>query len=525
MRKISVKTICLIYTLLVLLAAAAMTSSLSYLVLSTALLLVVPFAAIRPRSPGFNIVIDLAVIFLAPLSLEPGLARLTVLPAAATQLLATIAVLPVYYRLDLDLREHARSLPLTVKGKGVRRITTASVALLVAALTVMIIAPLVNRLVLLLSGGSLLLYLLGGLVWIWLSVPNRPFSADAVTKRIIAGTGGSATLRLTSRASVALRTCLRPADPWVQVAAPETVLRPGRGQMDINFTPPLAGQSRPRLQATAMDLRGLVRVTQLLDPLQLHIIPRAKYAAWLALKYLEQTNSGAIPEVKFRQPIARPKRGTEYHASRSYQPGDPLRDIDWKHTLKLSQLIVREFQEAGEPAAIIAVNLSVADDEEADELAFNLITAALTMARENIPTALTAYNHREVILSRGITEPMEMLRQALALVKEIAVVKFTDRYLEPVDIARIRRNISHLQQTESEPAQKLLDILNFEHHAIEEVARNHPATLALTGTARQVPAPAMILLVSHLNHDAEAVLVTGEKLARRKFTTLPVALA
>ena len=141
------------------------------------------------------------------------------------------------------------------------------------------------------------------------------------------------------------------------------------------------------------------------------------------------------------------------------------------------------------------------------------------------PTALAAYNHRDVILSRGITEPLEMLRQALSLVKEINIVKFTDRYLEPIDIARIRRNINQLEQTESGPAHKLLDILNFEHLAIEEVARNHPATLALTGTARQVPAPAMILLISQLNHDVEAVLVTGEKLARRKYTTLPVAVA
>ncbi len=525
MRKISLKTICLIYILVVLLAAAAMTPGLSYLVLSIALLAVVLLVKIRPRSPGYSIVIDLAVIFLAPLALEPGLARLAALPVAATQFLAAITVLPFYYHLDCHLKEHARFLPLPVSGKEGRLLTTTFVALLAAALFVMLIAPLVNRLVLLLSGVSLLLYLLGGLLWIWLSVPNYPFSADAIMKRIITGTGGSATLRLTSRASLALRLCLRPADSWVRVTPQETTLHPGRSHLDINFTPPLAGQSRPRLQAMAIDQRGLVRATQTLEPLHLHIIPRAKYAEWLALKYLEQAGSGAISEVKFRQPFTRLKRGTEYHASRSYQPGDPLRDIDWKHTLKLSQLIVREFQETGEQAAIIAVNLSVADDKEADELAFNLITTALTLARENIPTALAAYNYRDVILSQGIIEPMEMLHQALTLVKEIASVKFTDRYLEPIDIARIRRNISQLKQTESEPAQKLLDILNFEHQAIEEVARNHPATLALTGTTRLVPAPAMILLVSQLNHDAEAVLVTGEKLARRNYTTVPVALA
>jgi uncharacterized protein (DUF58 family) len=225
------------------------------------------------------------------------------------------------------------------------------------------------------------------------------------------------------------------------------------------------------------------------------------------------------------QPIIKPKTGIEYQESRTYQPGDPLRDIDWKHTLKLSQLIVREYQDGGERAAIIAVNLAVADEEAMDKLAFNLITVALTLARENIPTALAAYNHQKVILSTGIIQSAEMLTRALSLVKEITIVKFTERLLEPTDIAKIRRNIRQLQQTESEPAQRLLDIFNFENRSIEEVARNHPVTLALATVTRNVPTPAIILLVSPLNHDAEAVLITAEKLARRNFNTMPVETA
>jgi len=188
----------------------------------------------------------------------------------------------------------------------------------------------------------------------------------------------------------------------------------------------------------------------------------------------------------------------------------------------LSQLIVKEYTEAGELATIIAVNLSVTDAEEADKLAFNLITVALTLAREGIPAALAAYNHQSVILSTAITDPSEILRQALLLVREINLVEFADRHLEPADIAKVRRNIIQLKQAESEPAQRLLGILNFEYRAIEETARNNPATMALSAVTKQTPAPAMILLVSQLNHDAEAILVTAEKLSKRKFTTIPV---
>ncbi len=42
---------------------------------------------------------------------------------------------------------------------------------------------------------------------------------------------------------------------------------------------------------------------------------------------------------------------------------------------------------------------------------------------------------------------------------------------------------------------------------------------------RHVPPPAIIVLVSQLNHDAEALLVTSEKLSKRGFTTISVEAA
>lgn len=498
-------------------------SPLSYLVLALVLLLAVLLTVIRPQTPGTNIVINLTVLFLAPLVLAPLLERLMPLPPAVAQIIAVVLVLPVLYRLDLNLRENVRHTAAFISGKGERHTTPVFVSLMVTAVAVMLLAPVVNRFVLLFAGIALLLYLQGTLIEVLLTIPRRPFATATLMRRIIVGTTGSTRLHLTSQTRNQMYSRLSFPVPWAQVTPSSVILNEGQTRLNLSFTPPLAGESRPQLQISALDPRGLIQINQTLEPLNLHIIPRAKYAAWLATKYLEQTTSGAMAAVNLQaQPFARPRRGIEYMESRTYQPGDTLRDIDWKHTLKLSQLIVREYQEAGEPAAIIAVNLAVADAGAADNLAFNLITVALTMARENIPTALAAYNHQSVVLNTGIIEPLEILRRALSLLREIMVVKFADRYLEPTDIAKIRRNIRQLQQTESEPARRLLDILNFEHRSIEQVARSHPATLALASATSRVPAPAMILLVSQLNHDTEAILVTAEKLARRMFTTLPI---
>jgi len=274
-----------------------------------------------------------------------------------------------------------------------------------------------------------------------------------------------------------------------------------------------------------MDPWGFIQVNQLLEPVALHVIPRAKYAEWLAMKYLEQTTAGTTAaSILPPKVIAIPKRGIEYFDSRTYQPGDYLRDIDWKHTLKLTQLIIKEYIEAGEQVAIIALNLSVTDAEAADKLAFNLITAAITLAQETIPTALAVYNHRRVVLTTAVIDPREILKQTLLLVEDITSVEFAHRFLQLPDIGKLRRNITQLKQATSEPAQRLFDMLNFEYQSIEKSAKNHPATLALSSATEHAPAPAIIVLVSQLNHDAEALLVTTEKLSRRKFTIIPLEI-
>jgi len=508
------------------LLAATITSSLPHSLLAPVLLLVMLFLTIRSLPPRLHVAITVAIVFLTPLVLTPPLARLTLLPPVTVQIISVVFILPVIYLLDHNLRQNAHQRLTFIKGRTGRHTTCTFVSLFISALVVMLLSPVLNKPTLLLAGITLALYLLGILIGIFLTIPRLPLTSTTMMKRIIAGTTGSLSLHITSQASIRMHSQLSTADPWVKATPQRLILNRGETKLDLSFTPPLAGQSYPQLQVSAIDPRGVIQINQALEPVQLHIIPRAKYAEWLARKYLEQTGAGVVMAARMpHEATMMPKRGIEYLDNRTYQPGDPLKGIDWKHTLKLSQMIVKEYSEACEQSAIIAVNLSVTDAEEADKLAFNLITVALTLAREDISSALAAYNHRGAILNTAVTDPLEILRQALSLMREIKLVKFADRHLEPTDIAKIRRNIIQLKKADSEPAQRLLGMLNFEYRAIEEAAKTHPSTIALSDATKQVPAPALILLVSQLNHDAEAILVTAEKLSRRKFTTIPVEAA
>jgi len=487
------------------------------------------FITLSPLSPRLSVVITVATVFLVPLVLAPLLNYLTytaVLSLRAVSIMAAISILPVIYLLEYDLRQNAQNIEALTRGrpKG-RYITTISRTLFAATLAILLVSLILNNLTLLFTGIIFTLYLLVILIRVLLAIPRLPLDVPTLGKRVIAGTTADVSLYATSEASLRLHSLLSPADPWVKVTPRRFILSRAKTELSLTITPPLAGPSHPQLQVSVMDPWGFIQVNQLLEPVALHVIPRAKYAEWLAMKYLEQTTAGTTAaSILPPKVIAIPKRGIEYFDSRTYQPGDYLRDIDWKHTLKLTQLIIKEYIEAGEQVAIIALNLSVTDAEAADKLAFNLITAAITLAQETIPTALAVYNHRRVVLTTAVIDPREILKQTLLLVEDITSVEFAHRFLQLPDIGKLRRNITQLKQATSEPAQRLFDMLNFEYQSIEKSAKNHPATLALSSATEHAPAPAIIVLVSQLNHDAEALLVTTEKLSRRKFTIIPLEI-
>ncbi len=528
MIKSPIRLSCQIYLLLVLLAVATL-SSLLYSPVALILLLVVLFITFRPLQPRLNMVVTMAAIFILPLLLEP-LTQYLIYTALffpmMGQLIAVIATLPVIHLLDYNLRQNAQNMTIVHNIKS-RHTTTTLNTLFVSTFSILLVSLVINNSALLFTTIALVLYLLVILIRVLLAIPRLPIDISTIRKRVIAGTAADISLHAINKASIRLHSLIGPVDSWVRITPHQFTLNGAKTELNLNITPPLAGPSYPQLQASVIDPRGVIQVNQLLQPVELHVIPRARYAEWLAMRYLEQAGArGAVASTlppKAKLPLR--KRGVEYFDSRNYQPGDLLKDIDWKHTLKLNQLIVKEYIEVGGQVAIIAVNLSVTDAEEADKLAFNLITTALTLAQESIPTALAIYNHQKVILTTPVSDSRETLKHTLLVVKDITSVEFAQRFLQPPDISKLRRNITLLKRVTSKPAQRLLTMLDFEYQAIEEAAKGHPATIALLRSTKQVSPPAMIILVSQLNHDVEALLLTSKQLFKRGFTTIPVAAA
>ena len=177
MNKLSLRLLCQIYVLLVLLAVTVL-SALPYSLLALALLLVMLFITWRPLQPRFNVVITVATVFLLPLVLEPFLNYLTHTaggPLTMVQIMAATsilpAILPVIYLLDYNLKQNAQDISVFVRGrpKG-RNITTISKALFAATLALLLVSLTLNNPALLLTSILFALYLPSP-GYLWMSLP------------------------------------------------------------------------------------------------------------------------------------------------------------------------------------------------------------------------------------------------------------------------------------------------------------------------------------------------------------------
>ncbi len=521
--------------LFALLIALAILSPLPYSAIVVALLLALLLAIYRSSFFKYSTPSILTAILIMPLAIELPLEHL--LPGAnepaiywdigvfsitQVDLWAVLLVLPLFYLLHQSLRNNTANSAYYQDNQTLkegRYITTVPISLLLATITILLVSLMIGSATIFLASSILTIYLVSLFSWI-LSVTNKPlFHLEPSSKKTIAGTTTRIKLIILSKAPFTLSIRITPSEEWCHIKPSIFTMYKGNRELEVTLTPPLSGPLNPELLITSFDSFGFTRTSYKAIPISLQVIPRARYARWLAEKYLK--NSGASGSSGTGQFLAElyKTRGTEYLYSRDYRPGDELKYIDWKHSLKLRNLLIKEFTESDARAILVSVNLSVNDTEEADKLAFNLITTMLTLAQINIPTSLTAYTRQSVIISIPTGNPRNVLIKSLELIKEIDKGDFGRRYLNLVDLTRLRGNLKRLKQPSSVSASRLSALLDFEYRSINEKGSNNPASSALSQAIKSIPQAATVVFISYLNHDAEAVLLYKGRIERMGYNS------
>ena len=287
----------------------------------------------------------------------------------------------------------------------------------------------------------------------------------------------------------------------------------------MSLSPELSGPSKVKLAGWAIDRLGLIQTRFELEPINLYVIPRARYASWLAKKYLAETRPGALPlltDMRTLTTIYGFQRGIEYYGNRQYQPGDSLKNIDWKHSLNRREFITKEFAEFQGKPAVMLVNLAVGSAEEADKLACNIIVTAISLARENILTALAAYNTERVELTTAALEPRRLVFQSLLLAREMVTIVNPVKYLSPPDVMRLKSDINRLRHLESGPSKALLNLLEIEYGSLYDNAKHSPATRALSEVFARIDKQSNIIVISCRNGDTEALAFNEFSFARKR---------
>ena len=490
-------------------------SPLAYAAIPWAMLLVYLYLWFRPGRSYLNLPLYLFLALCLPLLFAP-LVGTWVSP---------VFTLPVVPLVDHSLRQSVPSRGIAYGRDGCRP-TALCLRLALSLAAVALIALALGSWGLLISCALMGTYLGVNAGVVFRRISKLPIQARVDSYRVVAGSPTRVPLKLTNRSGVAGRVLLKPLYPWLNIEPRQFVFDRSTQTVELSFTPPLAGPTTLLAEADFTDPRGLVRSVFRLELLRLFVIPRARYAEWLARRYLETSRAGGQEAVTAIGPVSqRPSRkGTEFYGLRSYQAGDSARAIDWKHSLKLRQMIVKEFLDTGVEGAILAVNLSVSNDEEKDKLAYSLITTALTLARESIPSALAAYSQEAVVMTTPLLEPRQALLEALNLTREVKVSLSPLRYLAVPDIDRLRGNIHRLRHSPNQPAVRLAELLDLEYGAFRKGAATSPATKALESTLTKVRRRANVVILSAYNHDAEALAFHRHSLRQRGNQVLKMQL-
>jgi hypothetical protein len=357
------------------------------------------------------------------------------------------------------------------------------------------------------------------------TITSKSIVIEQIEERIVAGTTADVQVSLHSRTKIGGTLYLDSPYAWVKIHNEKFLFKQDPLILRLSISPLLSGPSSVLIKACVSDCWGLTQVQFQISPIRLYVIPRARYASWLAKRYLNATKPGTLPLISNVSNIQAQygfRRGVEYYGSQIYQPGDELKSIDWKHSAKYNKMITKEFIEFHGQPAVLLINLAVGDAEEADELTQKTIVTAISLAQEQVPTVIAAYDQNGVKLVTSTLQPRQMVVQSLEITKEITIVPNPTRYLNSPDISRLRANISRLDAVEGDSPKVLSQLLRIEYSNFIDDVTISPATKAIFKALNNGNIQSTIVVVSKLNHDANAIAVNRFLMTKRGYAVVAV---
>jgi uncharacterized protein (DUF58 family) len=295
-------------------------------------------------------------------------------------------------------------------------------------------------------------------------------------------------------------------------------------ELDVDVTPLLSGPTQVLLGVVIIDRWGLVAVSRAVAAVSLEVVPRTRGAERVARLFLQGAGgSGGLTGADLSDVVRRflsGMRGVEYLSSRLYAAGDGLHDIDWKHTARLERLTTKEYAQDASSSGIIAVSLLASNADEADRLAFELLSAALAVARLAFSARLISYGRTECEVTASLGD-RALVRKSLEVIRRIVVAPVPRRVLRVAGLQNVAGARARLEGASSPAAARMRDLLGLEERAVRRVVESSPLTAALARTRRQAVS-GWFVAISTLGYDGEALATQLHAMEAKGMRTLLV---
>jgi hypothetical protein len=483
-------------------------------VVAVLVLLVFVFLQFWPVNAVISLIVSYFVFFAVAILFAP----------VSNFMISNLIALPVLFLVTNCLLNSAGFLPL-IKSRYLHSFTQTGIILTFIAIVNLIVALFLGSLVLILAGSVAVIYL-AVLSYVSFSrLSAKSLVVEKIQERIVAGTTAELQVNLHTKTKIGGVLSLESPYQWLKIHSPALLFNWDPMILKLSLTPLLSGPSEVVINALATDCWGLIQVRFQIAPVQLYIIPRVRYAAWLARRYLEATKPGMLPMISSISGVTPQfgfRRGIEYYNSQLYQPGDELKNMDWKHSAKYNKMITKEFVEFHGQPAVLLVNLSVGSAEEVDKLVQKTIVTALSLAREQIPTIIAAYDQSGVKLVTQTLQPHQIVVQSLEITKEITIFETPNRYLYRPDIGKLRADINRLASVGGDSSKALAQLLSVEYANIMNNVAFNPASKAINKAMKNTNQHSTFVVVSGLNHDADAIEANRFLMTRRGYAVVAV---
>jgi uncharacterized protein (DUF58 family) len=118
-----------------------------------------------------------------------------------------------------------------------------------------------------------------------------------------------------------------------------------------------------------------------------------------------------------------PGRGTEFYELRKYVAGDEDRQINWKATARVGELMVNERMREVGATYLLVLDARALDYFDRDRLAATFLTIANSLSRFNAQFGVIVHDGRKIIVETDIAPPERSLRVALEASLDFAKIK------------------------------------------------------------------------------------------------------